>query len=121
MLKQMLLRKMRIKFLEIISRKNDRNWPEPIESDYVVSVASLPKIFKVDSKEKIPKDPYVFASNKPKPDFYFVWLFIVLFGLVLFRHALSSLVTSMSLHGSFFGLCLVLCCLVLCCLVVGSV
>ena len=55
---------------EIISRKNDRNWPEPIESDYVVSVASLPRIFKVDSKEKIPKDPYVFASNKPKPDFY---------------------------------------------------
>ena len=53
--------------------------------------------------------------------FHFVWLFIVLFGLVLFGHALSSLVTSMSLHGSFFGLCLVLCCLVLCCLVVGSV
>lgn len=59
-----------LKIDEIISRKNDRDWKEPVESDYAVSICSLPRIFKIDSEEKIPKDPYVFAPNKPKPDFY---------------------------------------------------
>lgn len=55
---------------EIIPRSNDLNWPKPPEADYAISVCSLPRILKIDSEDKIPNEPYIFAKKTEKPEYF---------------------------------------------------
>jgi len=51
---------------EVVSRPNNNDWPKPIETDYCISVCSLPKVLKIDSEQKIIHDPYIRAKSKRK-------------------------------------------------------
>jgi hypothetical protein len=37
----------------VLPRANNNDWPKAPESDYCISVCSLPKVLKIDNKEKI--------------------------------------------------------------------
>ncbi len=56
-----------LKIDEMIIRSNDTNWPEPKETDYCISICSLPLVLKINDLEKIPNKPYIFAPKRPKP------------------------------------------------------
>jgi len=56
-----------LKIDKIFTRPNTIDWPTPPDSDYCVSVSSLPFLLKIDSTDKIPNDPYIIAPNRPKP------------------------------------------------------
>jgi hypothetical protein len=50
----------------VLPRANNNDWPNAPESDYCISVCSLPKVLKIDNKEKILHDPYIKPKNKMK-------------------------------------------------------
>lgn len=52
---------------EVVSRSNGNIWNMPPEGDYCISVCSLPLVFKIDSFDKIPNKPYIFAPDLPRP------------------------------------------------------
>lgn len=52
---------------KLFFRPNNINWTEPPESDYAISISSLPKVLRIDSLKKIPNKPYIFPPKKPKP------------------------------------------------------
>ena len=56
-----------LKIDELVSRSNTNNWPKAPESDYCISICSLPNVLKIDSLDKIPTDPYIFAPKRPRP------------------------------------------------------
>jgi len=56
-----------LKIDELVSRPNNTEWPAPPDSDYAVSISSLPRILKIDSLDKVPNRPYIAAPNKPRP------------------------------------------------------
>lgn len=57
-----------LKVDKIIARPNNTEWPEAPVTDYCISISSLPKVLKIDSIEKIPNEPYIFAPKKSRPD-----------------------------------------------------
>lgn len=56
-----------LKIDELVVRPNNIDWPEAPESDYCLSVCSLPSVLKIYSEDKIPTEPYIFAPKKPRP------------------------------------------------------
>jgi tetratricopeptide (TPR) repeat protein len=51
---------------EVISRRNNNDWPDPPKSDYCISVCSLPKIFKTCNSEDFFCEPYFKSTGKIK-------------------------------------------------------
>lgn len=58
-----------LKIDELIIRENNTDWPIAPETDYCISVSSLPHVLKIYSENQIPTNPYIFAPKKPKPEF----------------------------------------------------
>jgi tetratricopeptide (TPR) repeat protein len=58
-----------LKVNKLISRPNTNSWPEPPVSDYCISISSLPRVLKIDSLDKVPTEPYIFAPKRTKPKF----------------------------------------------------
>jgi tetratricopeptide (TPR) repeat protein len=57
-----------LKIDQIIYQKD--NIIDSSEADFFVSVCSLPRILKINSEDKIPKDPYFFSCDKSMPEFF---------------------------------------------------
>ena len=44
---------------EVISRPNNSDWPQAPESDYCISICSLPRVLKIKGIEEVSSDPYI--------------------------------------------------------------